>query len=99
VIIVGSLHQLLEDIQAGNRYAVSNGSVQEGRGATAWIIKGRNIDHRIIRTCLSPSDDNRHSSFCSELAGIDATLFTLKLLLPTEKDKPKLWLACDSKSS
>jgi len=98
VIIVGNLNQLLEDIQVGEGYAVSDGSFQEGRGAMAWIIKGRNKDLRIIGTCLSPSDDNKHSLFCSKLAGIYATLFTLQLLLLIEKDKPKLQLTCNGKS-
>jgi len=38
--IVGNLCELLEDIQEGNGYAVSDGSFQESRGVAAWIIEG-----------------------------------------------------------
>jgi len=61
--INGDLNQLLADIQEGKGYAVSNSSFQAGRGTVAWIIEGQMNDNRIIGKCLSPSSDDRHSSF------------------------------------
>jgi len=55
----------LEDILAGEGYVMSDGSFQAGRGAAAWIIKGQDSNNRLIGTCLSPSDDDGHSSFQS----------------------------------
>jgi len=78
--IVGNLQLLLEDVRNGYGYAVSDGSFQAGRGAAAWIIEGRMNHNRIVRTCFSPSSDNRHSSFQSKLAGVYTTLFTISML-------------------
>ncbi len=47
---------------------------------------------------LSPSDDNRHSSFHSKLAMIYVILFTLQMLLPKTPQRPSFWLACNGKS-
>jgi len=54
--VIGNLHKLIEDIQRGQGYAVSDGSFQLGKGAAAWIIEGSNGNNQLIGTALSPSD-------------------------------------------
>jgi len=100
-LVVGNLQQLINDLQSGKGYAVSDGSFQAGKGAAAWIIEGKDNTNRIIGRGLSPSDDEGHSSFRSKLAGIFAIMFTLQILLPatpTQSTRPSLRLACDGKS-
>jgi len=77
---------------------VSDSSFQAGRGAAAWIIKGRSNNNRIIGTCLSPSSEDGHSSFQSKLAGLYATLFTISHAYLPHTAKPMFRLACDGKS-
>jgi len=98
LVVVGSLQDLTADIQAGEGYAVSDGSFQTWRGAAAWIIEGRNQTNQIIGKCNSPSDDDGHSSFRSKLAGLFATLLTLSAILNHPQEQPKFRLACDGKS-
>jgi len=87
--ITGNLPNLVESLLVDDGYAVSNSSFQTGRGAAAWIIEGRDNTNQRIRTCLSTSNKDRHSSFQSELAEIFAILLTLQiLLLPTLGEKP-----------
>jgi len=96
--LIGNLQLVLEDIQNGYGYAVSNGSFQTGRGAVAWIIEGQTNHNRIVGKCFSPSSDNGHSSFQSELAGIYATLFTISVFQQPIMEPVKFCLACDGKS-
>jgi len=96
--IIGNLSNLLEDIREGHGYAVSNGSYQEGRGAAAWIIEGTTNSNQLIGQCISPSDEAGHSSFCSELAGIQAILLMIKTILLTASEAMAFWIACDGKS-
>jgi len=63
VVVVGNLPKMLEDISVWKGYAVSDGLFQLGKGAAAWIIEGRDNTNRISGMCLSPSNDNGHSSF------------------------------------
>jgi len=97
VIVVGNLSLLMDAILAGESYAVSNGSFQLGKGATAWIVEGCNNTNQIIGTCLSPSDGKGHSSFCSKLAGIYAIMFTLFHMIPNKAMKPHFQITCNSK--
>jgi len=100
-LVVGNLQQLINDLQSGKGYAVSDGSFQAGKGAAAWIIEGKDNTNRIIGRGLSPSDDEGHSSFRSKLAGIFAIMFTLQIILPatpTQPTRSSLRLACDRKS-
>jgi len=98
LVVVGSLWELKADIQAGEGYVVSDGSFQTGKGAAAWIIEGQNQTNWIIGKCNSPSDEDGHSSFCSKLAGIFATLLTLSTILNNLQEQQKFQLACDGKS-
>jgi len=101
ILVIGNLTQLLQDLQSGKGYAVSDGSFQAGKGAVAWIIKGMNNMNHIIGTGHCPSNEEGHSSFHSELAGIYAILFTLQFLLPkmhTRAQRPPIRIACDGKS-
>jgi len=101
ILVIGNLTQLLQDLQLGKGYAVSDGSFQAGKGAAAWIIEGMNNTNCIISTGLSPSNEEGHSSFCSELAGIYAILFTLQILLPkmhSQTQRPPIRIACNGKS-
>jgi len=101
ILVIGNLTQLLQDLQLGKGYAVSDGSFQTGKGAAAWIIEGRNNTNRIIGTGICPSDEEGHSSFRSKLAGIYAILFTLQILIPkthTRAQRPPIRIACDGKS-
>jgi len=79
-------------------YVVSNGSFQAGRGTATWIIEGCMNKNQLIGMCISLSNADKHRSFCSELAGIYATLFTLSTLLPTNIEKSMVRMACDGKS-
>jgi len=63
ITITGNLPNVVESLLEGDGYAVSNGSFQMGRGAAAWIIEGRDNTNQLIRTCLSPSNEEGHSSF------------------------------------
>ncbi len=96
--VTGNLQLLIEDICDGNRYAVSDGSFRDGRGAAAWIIEGRTNQNRIVGKCFSPSSNDGHSSFRSELAGVYATLFTISMIIQQNTDPTFLQLACDGKS-
>jgi len=89
-LVVGNLPQFIHDLQSGKGYAVSDGSFQARKGAVAWIIEGMDNTNCIIGTGLSPSDEEGHSSFHSELAGIYAILFTLQIILPkTQMQTPR----------
>jgi len=96
--IIGNLQLLLEDICNGYGYAVSNGLFQTGQGAAAWIIEGQTNHNRILGKCFSPSSDDGHSSFQSELAGIYTALFTISMLQQLTIEPEKFCLACDRKS-
>jgi len=96
-MIVGNLQELMDNIWAGNGFSLSNGLFQVGRGAAAWIIEGKTNENCLIGTCLSPGDDNGHSSFQNKLAGIYVILFTLSMLLLTTTEITPFRLACDGK--
>ncbi len=81
-LVVGNLPQLINDLQLGKGYAVSDRSFQASKGAATWIIEGADNMNCIIGMGLSPSNDEGHISFHSELAGIFAIMFTLQTLLP-----------------
>jgi len=51
-----------------------------------------------VGKCFSPSSDDGHSSFRSELAGIYATLFTISMLQQQMTEPATFCLACDGKS-
>jgi len=97
-LVVGNLPQLINDLQLGKGYAVSDRSFQASKGAAMWIIKGVDNTNHIVGMGCSPSDSEGHSSFCSKLASIFAIMFTLQTLLPKMQRQPTLWLACDGKS-
>jgi len=80
--IVGNLQELLEDVRTGNGFSVSNRSFEAGRGAAAWIIKGKTNENHLLGKCLCPGADDSHSSFRSKLAGIYAILLTVTTLIP-----------------
>jgi len=96
--IVGNLQELMDDIQAGNSFSVSDSSFQVGRGTAAWIIEGKTNENQLLEKCLSSGNDNGHSSFQSKLAGIYTILFTLYMLLPTTTAIMPFRLACNGKS-
>jgi len=96
---VGNLHELLDDIHAGNSYSVSNGLFQEECSAATWIIEGSTNENRLLGQGFSPSNADGHSSlFRSKLAGIYAILLTLSTILQTIGETMPFRLACDSKS-
>jgi len=92
------IHDLMDDIWAGNGFSICDGSYQEGRGTAAWIIKGKTNENRLLGKCLSPSNNKDHSSFQSKLAGIHAILFTLSMLLETTIAIMPFRVVCNGKS-
>jgi len=95
---VGSLRNLITDIQNGHGYVVSDGSYRNDAGAAAWIIEGCDATSRIIGTMITPGQDADHSSFCSELAGLYGALCTLEALAFSPTGSP-CRIACDGKSA
>ncbi len=91
-MIVGNLRELLGDIQAGNGYAVSDGSFQESQGTATWIIEGTTNTNRLIGQEISPSNEAGHSSFCSKLTGIHVILLTVSIILLTTGKKRRFEL-------
>jgi len=90
ISISGSTDLIKEAIDMGQAITVSDSSFQHDSGVAAWIIEGKTNGNWIIGTCLSPSSDDRHSSFHSELAGIYATIFKISMIYKVLTEKPKL---------
>ncbi len=68
--LVGSQRTMMNGLQAGLGYAVSDGSYKDDAGAAAWIIEGSDSTSRLIGTWYTPGTTDNHSSFRSKIAGI-----------------------------
>jgi len=96
--IIGNWEELTCDILAGCGYAVSDGSFKTNQGSVAWIIEGAHPTNRVIGEGFTPGQEDDHSSFRSELAGIYTCLLFLHHCFPhTKTTKPDFYLACDGK--
>jgi len=92
--LVGAQRELHDALSSGIGYAVSDGLYKDAKGVAAWIIEGLTSNLHLIGQWHVPGQEDEHSSFHSELAGIFGVLYTLTFW-PPKSIKPPLQLACD----
>jgi len=95
--LTGSQTGLLAALSAGEGFAVCDGSYKDNTGAAAWIMEGQNSSIRLTGQWHTPGQDEDHSSFRSELAGIIGVLYTLQFW-PPRTTKPLIRVACNGLS-
>jgi len=97
ILLTGPQQEMTVMLSEGKGYTVSDGSFKEEARAAAWIIEGPTSELRLTRQWHTPGPTDRHSSFCSKVAGIVRVLYTLTFWPPMTV-KPSFRIACDGLS-
>jgi hypothetical protein len=95
-----NIEELVQDIQAGEVWIISDGSYNPARqfGTAAWLLEGKLSKLQISGTVITPGDATELSAYRCELAGILAAITVINEIALSHDLSASLTLFCDCES-
>jgi hypothetical protein len=92
--------EIAEAIKAGTTIAVSDGSFQDGKGTSAWVIEGNTSNNQISGSNFTPGLSTQQNSYRSVLSGLyGITMMLLTLCKLHQIQSGSIIIACDNISA